>query len=84
VYVEQIGGREDEDLAHHVRVLTHQLLELHPLLNDRRTAGEPLTCSPMIVRSQDTSIVTIRNGPAVMSLMTATRTSSLIGLTPTG
>jgi hypothetical protein len=44
-------------------------------------AGEPLMCSPVIVRSEDTSIVTIGNGPAVMPLMTATRTSGLI-LTP--
>jgi hypothetical protein len=37
-----------------------------------------LMCSPVIVRSEDTSIVTIGQGPAVMPLMTATRTSGLI------
>jgi hypothetical protein len=40
VLVEQIGGRKDKDLAHHLlEALTHQLLELDPLLNDRRAAA---------------------------------------------
>ena len=42
-------------------------------------ARRPLTCSPMILRSEEMSIVTIRNGLAVTPLMTATRISSLIG-----
>src|SRR5471030_2655685 len=47
----------------------------------RILAALPLTYSPMIRRLLETDMTTTRNGAAATPLMTATRTSNLIGLT---
>jgi len=45
-------------------------------------ASAPLTFSPMILRSEETSIVTNQEWSGGYAVMTATRISSLIGFTP--